>query len=159
MRKIVALVVIALFCLSVPLAVQADKAGVFQALEAKLLAALDADRSISQAGGYQYAQVFAYTQVDGTRWTGLAVYNFSGAANEFLVGCYDSEGQAACTGNFSLGPNGSMVANLQDFMTDGTVPANGSVGIFGTQMFYGNVFVGNRVGGGFGEIEKAAEPY
>ena len=66
---------------------------------------------------------------------------------------------AACTGNFSLGPNGSMVANLQDFMTDGTVPANGSVGIFGTQMFYGNVFVGNRVGGGFGEIEKAAEPY
>ena len=159
MRKIVVLVVIALFCLSVPLAVQADQAGVFKALEAKVLAAMGADRSISQDGGYQYAQVFAYTSVNGTQWTGLAVYNFSSAASDYLIGCYDTDGEVASTGNFSIGPNGSMVANLQDFMTDGTVPANGSVGIFGTQMFYGNVFVGNRLNGGFGEVEKAAEPY
>ena len=52
-----------------------------------------------------------------------------------------------------------MVDVLEAFMTDGEVPENGSVGIFGTQMFYGNVFVGNRVGGGFGEVEKGAEPY
>ena len=91
MRKIIAFLVIALFCLSVPLAVQADKADVFKALEAKVLAAIGADRSVSQDGGYQYAQVFAYTAVDGQQWTGLAVYNFSGAANEFLVGCLHGE--------------------------------------------------------------------
>ena len=64
MRKVIAFVVIALFCLSIPLAVQADKAGVFKALEAKVLAAIGADRSVSQDGGYQYAQVFAFTAVD-----------------------------------------------------------------------------------------------
>ena len=159
MRKIIAFLVIVLFCLSVPLAVQADKAGVFKALEAKVLAAIGAERSISQDGGYQYAQVFAYTSVNATQWTGLAVYNFSGVDNELMIGCYDTEGDVACSGTFSLGPNASMVDVLEAFMTDGEVPENGSVGIFGTQMFYGNVFVGNRTGGGFGEVEKAAEPY
>ena len=159
MRKTIALVVIVLFCLSVPLAVQADKTDVFKALEAKVLAAIGADRSISQDGGYQYAQVFAYTAVTAEQWTGLAVYNFSGIDNNLMIGCYDTEGEVACTGNFTLGANASMVDVLQAFMTDGEVPENGSIGIFGTQMFYGNVFVGNRTGGGFGEVEKAAEPY
>ena len=159
MRRIVACVVIALFCLSVPLAVQADNAAAYKALEAKAMQfAAEGVRSLAQDGGYQYAAVFPYSVNDAEWSTQLAVYNFSGVDSDLMIGCYDVEGEVAFTGTFSLGPNALKVGPLSDFLTDGEVPFRGSIGIFGTQMFYGNLSVGNMQGG-FGMIEKGAEPY
>ena len=157
MRKIVACMAIALLCLSVPLAAQADDAAAYKALEAKALQ-FEGVRTLAQDGGYQYAAVFPYS-VNDARWsTQLAVYNFSSAASDLLIGCYDVDGETAFTGTFSLGPNALMVGPLSDFVSDGEVPFRGSIGIFGTQMFYGNLSVENTQGG-FGMVEKGAEPY
>ena len=155
MRKIIAFLAIALLCLSVPLAAQADNAAAYKALEAK---ALQGVRTLAQDAGYQYAAVFPYS-VNDARWsTQLAVYNFSSADSDLLIGCYDVDGAVAFTGTMSLGPNALMVGPLADFVSDGDVPFRGSIGIFGTQMFYGNLSVENTQGG-FGMVEKGAEPY
>ena len=157
MKKFVALVAITLLCLSVPLAAQADNTAAYKALEAKALQ-FEGVRTLAQDAGYQYAAVFPYS-VNDARWsTQLAVYNFSSAASDLLIGCYDVDGAVAFTGTMSLGPNALMVGPLSDFVSDGDVPFRGSIGIFGTQMFYGNLSVENTQGG-FGMVEKGAEPY
>ena len=157
MRKTVAFLVIALFCLSVPLAVQAGSADVYKALEAK--AAGQSLAATADGGGYQYAAVFTTYTVDDVWWSGLAVYNFSGSDNDLMVGVYDADGDVACSGTFSIGPNGSMTDLLANFMTDGELPVRGSIGLFGTQPFYADVVTGTNTGGGFGQIEKAGEAY
>ena len=156
MRKIVAFLAIGLFLISIPLAVQADSADVYKGLEAK--AAGQSLAATADGGGYQYAAVFTTYTVDDVWWTGLAVYNFSGSDNDLMIGVYDANGDVACTGTLSIGPNGSMTDMLAAFMTDGTLPVRGSIGLFGTQPFYADVVTGTS-GGGFGQIEKAGEAY
>ena len=156
MKKIIALMAIALFLISIPLAVQADSADVYKALEAK--AAGQSLAAAADGGGYAYAAVFTTYTVDDVWWTGLAVYNFSGSDNDLMIGVYDADGDVASTGTFSLGPNGSMTDMLAAFMTDGELPVRGSIGLFGTQAFYADVVTGTS-GGGFGQIEKAGEAY
>jgi len=156
MRKVIILLAIAMFCISIPLAAQADSADVYKALEAK--AAGQSLVATADGGGYAYAAVFTTYTVDATWWTGLAVYNFSGSDNDLMIGVYDADGDVASTGTFSLGPNGSMTDMLAAFMTDGELPVRGSIGLFGTQPFYADVVTGTS-GGGFGQIEKAGEAY
>jgi hypothetical protein len=156
MKKMMAFLAIALLVISVPLAVQADSGDVYKALEAK--AAGQSLAAAADDGGYAYGAVFTTYTVDDVWWTGLAVYNFSGSDNDLMIGVYDADGDVACTGTISLGPNGSMTDMLANFMTDGTLPVRGSIGLFGTQPFYADVVTGTS-GGGFGQIEKAGEAY
>jgi hypothetical protein len=160
MRKTIAFLAIALLVISVPMAVQADNADVYKGLEAKAAAAQQSlvASAAADGGGYAYAAVFTTYTVDDAWWTGLAVYNFSGSDNDLMIGVYDEDGDVACTGTFSIGPNGSMTDMLASFMTDGTLPVRGSIGLFGTQPFYADVVTGTS-GGGFGQIEKAGEAY
>jgi len=156
MKKMIAFLAIALLVISVPLAAQADSGDVYKALEAK--AAGQSLAAAADDGGYAYAAVFTTYTVDDVWWTGLAVYNFSGSDNDLMIGVYDDDGDVACTGTFSLGPNGSMTDMLAAFMTDGTLPVRGSIGLFGTQPFYADVVTGTSAGG-FGQLEKAGEAY
>ena len=155
MRKVIACLVIVLFCLSIPLAVQADKADVYRAMEAKLKAA-SGDRSLAQ--GYQYAAVFGYSVNDGFWWTGLAIYNFSDVDNNFLIGCFDENGDVIAEATFTLADTGLRADLLSDFFPAATITGRASIAIFATQPFNADKFVGNT-DGGFGELERDGELY
>ena len=155
MRKIIACLVIVLFCLSIPLAVQADKADVYRAMEAKLKAA-SGERSVAQ--GYEYAVVFGYSVNDGFWWTGVAVYNFSTEDNHFLIGTFDEDGNVIAEETFILGDTGLRADMLDDFFPDDTITGRASIAIFATEPFSADKFVGNT-DGGFGELERDGEYY
>ena len=155
MRKVIACLVIVLFCLSIPLAVQADKADVYMAMEAKLKAA-SVDRSLAQ--GYEYAVVFGYSVNDGFWWTGVAVYNFSAVDNNFLIGTFDEDGNVIAEATFILGDTGLRADMLSDFFPDDTITGRASIAIFATLPFSADKFVGNT-DGGFGELERDGEYY
>jgi len=155
MRKIIACLVIVMFCLSIPLAVQADKADVYRSMEAKLKAA-SGDRSLAQ--GYEYAIVFGYSVNDGFWWTGVAVYNFSAEDNNFLIGTFDEDGNVIGEATFTLGDTGLRADMLSDFFADVTITGRASIAIFATEPFSADKFVGNT-DGGFGELERDGEPY
>jgi len=155
MKKILTFLVIALFVISIPLAAQA---GSLKALEGKV-AALMAERSAQQDTVYHYSAVFAYSDNTTYWWTGLVIFNLSSSANSFLIGCFDTDGNAIAAGEFSLAANGSIADLLGSFMTSGSVSGRVSaISIFGTGDFVADRFVGNTEGG-FGEIEKEAEYY
>ena len=161
MRKIIACLVIVLFCLSIPLAVQADKADVYRSMEAKLKAA-SGDRSLAQ--GYEYAIVFGYSanSADGFWWTGVAVYNFSAFDNNILIGAFDEDGNVIAEATFILGDGALRADLLVDFFDPpATIPGvdgRASIAIFATEPFSADKFVGNT-DGGFGELERDGEPY
>jgi hypothetical protein len=156
MKKIIALLAIALFLMSIPLAAQADTD--YKALEAKLAAGQQSLVATADAG-YDYGAIFTTYTVDDFWWSGMAVFNASSGDSDFMIGVYADDGSTACTGTFSLGPNESMTDLLQNFMTDGTLPARGAVGLFATQPFYADLVTGTVGGSGFGQLEKAGEPY
>ena len=155
MRKVIACLVIVMFCLSIPLAVQADKADVYRSMEAKLKAA-SGDRSLAQ--GYEYAIVFGYSVNDSFWWTGVAVYNFSDVDNNFLIGAFDEAGDVIAEETFTLGDTGLRADMLSDFFTGVTVTGRASIAIFATEPFSADKFVGNT-DGGFGELERDGEFY
>ena len=153
MKKILTFMVIALFAVSIPLTAHA---GAVKAMEGKV-AALLADKAAQQA--YNYSTIFAYSDNTTYWWTGLVVFNISDSANSFLVGCFDTDGNAVAAGTFSLEANGSIADLLSAFMSEGSVAGRVSaISIFATGDFVADRFVGNTEGG-FGEVEKDAEPY
>ena len=155
MKKILTFMVIALFVISIPIAAQA---GAINAIEGKV-AALLGERSAQQDSVYHYNTIFAYSDNTAYWWTGLVVFNISDSTNSFLVGCFDTDGNAIAAGEFSLAGNGSIADLLGAFMTQGSVSGRVSaISIFGTGDFVADRFVGNTEGG-FGEIEKEAEYY
>ena len=159
MRKVIACLVIVMFCLSIPLAVQADKADVYRSMEAKLKAA-SGDRSLAQ--GYEYAIVFGYSVNDGFWWTGVAVYNFSAEDNNFLIGTFDEDGNVIAEATFILGDGALRADLLADFFAEELVfltpDGRASIAIFATEPFSADKFVGNT-DGGFGELERDGEYY
>jgi hypothetical protein len=153
MKKILTFAVIALFVVSIPLAAQA---GGIKAMEGKV-AALLGDKAAQQT--YNYNAIFAYSDNTDYWWTGLVIFNISDAENSFLVGCFDTAGNAVAGGEFSLAANGSVANLLDAFMTSGSVSGRVSaISVFATGDFVADRFVGNTEGG-FGEIEKEAEYY
>jgi len=153
--------IVALFCLSVPLSAQADDAAVYRALAAKLMEArgdlsADAQTSTANQSGYQYGAVFPFVGNNGYWFTGLVLYDLSGATNNFMVGCYDADGYVVATGTFSLGANDTLADLLDNLVTDGTVSDQTSVGIFASGNFLASKFVGN-LSGGYSEVQKEAE--
>ena len=154
MKKILTFAVIALFVVSIPLAAQA---GGIKAMEGKVAAVLG-ERSAQQTM-YHYNAIFAYSDNTDYWWTGLVVFNISDSENSFLVGCFDTAGNAVAAGEFTLAANGSVANLLDAFMTEGTVAGRVSaISVFATGDFVADRFVGNTEGG-FGEIEKEAEYY
>jgi len=124
-------------------------------MEAKLKAA-SGDRSVAQ--GYEYAIVFGYSVNDDFWWTGVAVYNFSAEDNNFLIGCYDEDGNVIGEATFILGDTGLRADMLDDFFPDDTITGRASIAIFATLPFSADKFVGNT-DGGFGELERDGEYY
>jgi len=157
MKRLIAILFVGLFVLSISLTAQADNSGL-AALEGKV-AALLADRSALQdTGTYHYSTIFAYSDNTAYWWTGLVIFNLSSSANNLMVGCFDTEGNAVAAGTLSLAANG-LVADLLDNFVDESVSGRVSaISIFGTGDFIADRFVGNTQGG-FGEIEKEAEYY
>jgi len=157
--------IVALFCLSLPLAVHADQADTLRAMAAKLLASTAGDRALKGApaiatangDGYQYGAVYPYSK-DTSGWVGLAVYNFSGAENTVLVGCYDADGDVSGTGSFILKADGLMANVIDEFMTAGSVPSTGCIGVFATGNFMAEKFVGTS-SGGFSEVGLTGVAY
>ena len=96
-------------------------------------------------------------------WTALGIYNYAASAGQFMVGCFDMDGKAVSAGTFNLAGGALKFGILQALMTSGTVPALGSIGIFGTKDFKAEKYVGLGVGpdatGAFGVVAKDAMPY
>jgi len=157
MKRLIAILFVGLFVFSISLTAQADNSALL-ALEGKV-AALMGERSAQQDSVYHYSTVFAYSDNTTYWWTGLVIFNLSDSASSFLVGCFDTDGNAIAAGEFSLAANGSIADLLGAFMTSGSVSGRVSaISIFGTGDFVADRFVGNTEGG-FGEIEKEAEYY
>ena len=155
MRKIVALLAVALFMISIPLAVQADKADVYRALEAKLKLA-SGDLSVAQA--YQYAAIISYTESDATWWSGLAIYNFWDDDAQFLMGAFDDTGDTVAETTFTIDENGMKVDMVDGFFPDDTVEGRNSIAIFSQGPFYVERIMGN-MSGGFGSVSVEADQY
>lgn len=85
----------------------------------------------------------------------MAVFNFSSSSNSFMFGCLDSSGSVVGRGYFTLAGYAQNVNMLSGFITQGYVPARGSIALFGTEIFYADKFIFNSQGG-FGEVEKEA---
>ena len=158
MKKIGTVLVIALFIISIPFAAQAAS---FKALEAKASAALNEGyRTALQNQVYHYAVVIAYyTAVSGEWWTGLAIYNAADTTNSLMVGCFDTTGAAVGVGTLSLEGNALAADLIGGFMDSGVAPTRGSIAVFGTEDFIVDRYLGNEIGGGFGEVQLEAEYY
>jgi len=157
MKRLIAILFVGLFVLSISLTAQADNSALV-ALEGKV-AALLADRSALQTGTYHYSTVFAYSDNTAYWWTGLVIFNLSSSANTLMVGCFDTDGNTVAAGTFSLAANGLVADLLANFMETGSISGRVSaISIFGTGDFIADRFVGNTEGG-FGEIEKEATYY
>jgi hypothetical protein len=159
MRKIVALVAVVLFMISLPLAVQAaDKADMYKALEAKVKAA-NGDRSVSADGPYQYAAIISYTDSDDVDWwSGLAIYNFWDEDAQFLIGAFNANGNTVGEAVFSIADNGMMVDFVDGFFPDDTVTGRVSIAIFSQGPFWVEKIMGN-MSGGFGAVNVEAQQY
>ena len=158
MRKIVALVAVILFMISLPLAVQAaDKADMYKALEAKVKEASGARFSAAD-GPYEYACIISYTESDVDWWSGLAIYNFWDQDAQFLIGAFDANGATAGEATFSIADNAMMVDFVDGFFPDDTVTGRKSIAIFSQGPFYVEKIMGN-MSGGFGAVNKEAEYY
>jgi hypothetical protein len=158
MRKIVALVAVVLFMISLPLAVQAaDKADMYKALEAKVKAA-SGDRSLAAEGPYEYACIISYTESDADWWSGLSIYNFWDQDALFLIGAFNANGATAGEATFSIAANAMMVDFVDGFFPDDTVTGRKSIAIFSQGPFYVEKIMGNMTGG-FGAVNKEAEYY
>jgi len=158
MKKLIAILFVSLFVLSISLTAQADSSSLV-AMERKI-AALLADRSVQQdERTYNYATVFAYSDNTEYWWSGLSIFNLADNANRMMVGCFDTDGNAVAAGTFTLTANAIKTGFLSALMRQGTVSGRVSaIAIFGTGDFIANRFIGNTEGG-FGEIEKEAEFY
>ncbi len=158
MKKLITILFVGLFVLSMSLTAQADSSSLV-AMERKV-AALLADRSAQQDEGiYNYATVFAYSDNNEYWWSGLAIFNIAESANYFMVGCFDTDGNAVAAGTFILVANAVSTGLLNTFMIQGAVSGRVSaIAVFGTGDFVADRFVGNTEGG-FEEIEKKAEFY
>ena len=158
MRKIVALVAVVLFMISLPLAVQAaDKADMYKALEAKVKA-VSADRSLAADGPYEYACIISYTESDADWWSGLAIYNFWDQDAQFLIGAFNANGSTVAEATFTIADNAMMVDFVDGFFPDDTVTGRKSLAIFSQGPFYVEKIMGNMQGG-FGAVNKEAEYY
>jgi len=158
MRKIVALLAVALFIISIPLAVQAaDKADMYKALEVKLKAA-SGDRSLAAGGEYQYAAIISYTESDADWWSGLSIYNFWDEDAQFLMGAFDADGDTVAETTFTIDENGLLVDMVDAFFPDDTVTGRNSIAIFSQGPFYVERIMGN-MSGGFGSVSIEAEFY
>jgi ABC-type thiamine transport system substrate-binding protein len=154
MKKLLTALVITLFIISIPFAAQAAS---YKALEAKASAALGSRTALQV---YHYGVVIAYyTAVSGEWWTGLAVYNAADSTNSLMVGCYDTTGAAVAVGTLTLEGNALSADLISGFMDSGTVPTRGSIAVFGTEDFMVDRYLGNTIGGGFGEVQLEAEYY
>jgi hypothetical protein len=142
MRKIVALVAVVLFMISLPLAVQAaDKADMYKVLEAKVKAA-SGDRSLAADGPYEYACIISYTESDADWWSGLAIYNFWDQDALFMIGAFDANGATVAEATFSIADNAMVVDFVDGFFPDDTVTGRKSIAIF----FAGPVLCGKDHG-------------
>ena len=158
MRKIVALVALVLFMISLPLAVQAaDKADMYKALEAKVKAA-SGDRSLAVDGPYEYACIISYSDADVDWWSGLAIYNFWDQDAQFLIGAFNANGSTVGEATFSIADNAMKVDLVDGFFPDDTVTGRVSIAIFSQGPFYVEKIMGNMQGG-FGAVNKEAEYY
>jgi hypothetical protein len=158
MRKIVALLAVALFMISIPLAVQAaDKADMYKALEVKLKAA-SGDVSLAAGGEYQYAAIISYTESDADWWSGLSIYNFWDEDAQFLIGAFDADGDTVAETTFTIDENGMLVDMVDAFFPDDTVQGRNSIAIFSQGPFYVERIMGN-MSGGFGSVSIEAEFY
>ena len=158
MRKIVALLAVVLFMISIPLAVQAaDKADMYKALEVKLKAA-SGDVSLAAAGPYQYATIISYTEKDVEWWSALAIYNFWDEDAQFLMGAFDADGDTVAETTFTIDENGMLVDMVDAFFPDDTVTGRNSIAIFSQGPFYVERIMGN-MSGGFGSVSIEAEFY
>ena len=158
MRKIVALLAVVLFMISIPLAVQAaDKADMYKALEVKLKAA-SGDLSLAAGGPYQYAAIISYTESDADWWSGLSIYNFWDEDAQFLIGAFDADGDTVAETTFTIDENGLLVDMVDAFFPDDTVTGRNSIAIFSQGPFYVERIMGN-MSGGFGSVSIEAEFY
>jgi hypothetical protein len=159
MKRLIATLFIALFVISLPLSAQADSARL-AALEGEVAAFLNPGyrSALSEGGGYG-AIISYYTHVSGEWWTGLVVYNSANVTNAITVGCLDPSGEVAAAGTLSLNPSEFQSKLLSDFMTSGTIPDTGSIVVLGSDPFIVDRYLGNAIGGGFGEVQLEAEYY
>ena len=153
MKKILGMLVFALLVFSVS-ASAADKA-CYDAMQGKL-GALGAQAR--QVGIYDYGTVLVYGINTADWWTGLVLFNYGTAEGTFMVGCFDTDGNAVCSGTLTLPANGMAANMLQSFMSVGNVPVTGSILVVSDGPFKATKFTGN-VMGGFGEVEKDADYY
>ena len=151
MKRIIAILFIALFVCSLSLSAHADSG-----LAGKVAAFLNSgDRVAQEAEGY--AVTIAYYTVSSGWWTGLAIYNSSSAANSITLGCLDSDGDVQAAGTLSLIPYAFSADILANFMSAGTVPSTGSIFISGTGPFLVDRYLGYA--SGFGELQIKAVEY
>ena len=155
MKKILTVLIVALFFATVPLAVQAAD---YKVMEAKTAALQNQGLVQTQQVSYNYAAVFAYADTANEWWCGLAVTSLNAGDNDFMIGAFDSTGAAIASGEFSLAENAQMVDLIQNFMDVGAVNGRISIAIFASGSFMADRFQGNDQGG-FGEIEKEGVLY
>ena len=156
MKRLIAILFITLFALSLPLSAQADSAR-FAALEGEIAAFLNpGERStLDEDGGYG-AIVAYYTVIEGW-WTGLVVYNSSNGTNNITVGCLDTSGNVVAAGTLSLNPSAFQAKILSEYMTSGTIADIGSIVILGDYPFLVDRYFGYYAG--FGEHQFESEAY
>ena len=158
MKKLIGVLMVTLIAVAAPVWAGED-AGLLQSLEAKL-----AGTAVRADGpDYRYGTVLVTELGIPGAWTALGIYNYASSSGEFMVGCFDHEGKAAASGTFTLPGGGLKFGLLQNLVAAGTVPALGSIAIFGTQDFKVEKYVGLGAGpettGAFGVVAQGAEPY
>jgi hypothetical protein len=62
-------------------------------------------------------------------------------------------------GTLTLGGNALAADLISGYMDSGAAPTRGSIAVFGTQDFIVDRYLGNSIGGGFGEVQLEAEYY
>ena len=156
MKKIITILVFALFIVSVPYAALAAD---YKALEQKAAAfASQGLITTQQELTYNYAASFAYADTANEWWCGLAITSQDSEDNDFFIGAFDSTGAAVATGVFTLAEFAQQVDLIGDFMDTGAIDGRISISIFATGPFMADRFQGNDQGG-FGEIEKEGVLY
>jgi hypothetical protein len=168
MKRLIATLFVVLFIFSLSLSAQANSG--LAALEGKLSAFMTSQGEISdkfrssppveRLPPVNYGVVIGYyTSVSGEWWTGLAITNASSNTNYITVGCFDASGNAVAGGSLTLGANALQAALIATFMQTGKVPQKGSIAVFGTEPFIVDRYLGDLIGGGFGEVHLEAKVY
>jgi len=161
MKRLIGLLMVMVCLMAVPAFAGVDVA-LLQSLESQA-SALAAGNTRADGPAYAYGMVYATELGLAGAWTALGIYNYAASSGQFMVGCFDHEGKAVSAGTFNLAGGGLKFGILQALMTSGTVPALGSIGIFGTQDFKAEKYVGLGAGpdtsGAFGVVAKDAAAY